>query len=314
MPAVTLSVEADVATRADGHRRWRRVAPAGRLLVGCRLPLGHPLPAPSGWDDWTAITKATLTFYISDHQHVAPKNSSHLHPAQLTVRHAGRRARARRTASRASAARQQHPVRRHRTRRRTNQVSFSSGSTANATKSVAITAHGPRLLGNDSSSKIVFIFDNGRARSDYTELWADEKSGYNAELDIEYEDDDHPRRPDAGRSGCGASGHSRRPRRSTGRPQRRRRRRRHAEVQLYDAGGVAIGSPWSVAGATSALVSPVDPDPGRRPTSGAARPRTRQGWGAVRGQATFTRAGHPGRHHRHGPTMEFAAGEPRLHV
>ena len=77
MPNVKVNVEADAAGRND------TAIAAG---LGLHLPVGQysgadyrsamRFPIPAGWTGWTSITKATITFFISDFQHVGPSSSS----------------------------------------------------------------------------------------------------------------------------------------------------------------------------------------------------------------------------------------------
>ena len=175
MPSVTLSVEADVATRSDGIA-------AG---AGSHLPVGQysgadyrsamRFPVPSGWAGWTSITKATLTFYISDHQHVAPKNSaifcSRMTVATLWTKSAGTQSCE--SGFSGSNNTQYDDI----ASSSGDRVSFNSGSTANAAKSIDVTAAVKTYWAGTPSTKIVFVFDNNGS-DQYTEIWADEKSGY----------------------------------------------------------------------------------------------------------------------------------------
>jgi len=304
---VTLGVSADVATRSDGLA-------AG---AGPHLPVGYwsgvkyrsamRFIAPAGWAGWTSIDKATLTFYISDHQHVGVKNSS-IYVRRCSTSDIWNKAAGSQscdsgfTSGNTSQYADLAAV-------SSNQASFSSGTTANATKSFGVTAM-VRDYQAVGSSYIVFIFDPVGS-DDYTELWADEKSGYTVQLEIDYTDVSVPTAPTLVYPAAGASITEQTPDfdwTPTGDgPQT------NAEVQLYDNTGTAIGSPWAVAGATSHLVSPTTLTRGTL-YQWAVRTQNAQGWGPFTTRRSFTVLGNPTVTIDTTRRMEFGAGAPRLRV
>jgi hypothetical protein len=185
MSSVTLAPEADVATRRD------TAIAAG---LGDHLPIGNwsgatyrsaiRFPVPAEWAAITSIISATLNFSISDHQHVGVRNSSIYIRRQPT---AGLWTKAAGTTDcdtgfsggNTTQAADISAI-------STAQVSFSSGTTANARKSVSVTGLIASMQA-DGVTKIVFVFDPVGS-GDYTELWSREQgSTYDAALVINYE-------------------------------------------------------------------------------------------------------------------------------
>jgi hypothetical protein len=193
MAQVTISTEADVATWASGIA-------AG---LGQHLPIGYwqsavyrsamRFPKPA-WGTWTKVTKAVLEFSISDHSHVGVRNSGiyirqQSSGATLWTKAEGT-TNCETTFSAGNTTQYDDLV-----PTTANQVSFSSGTTANARKSIVVTAMVQSYFSVDRA-KLVFIFDPMDS-NDYTELWS--RTGisntYDAKLIIDYETDAPPAAP-----------------------------------------------------------------------------------------------------------------------
>jgi hypothetical protein len=183
MGTISIPIEADVATRRDS------ALAAG---LGDHLPVGYWSGAiyrsalrfaKPAWADWTSITKATLKFYISDHQHVGVRNSTiyvrRMSPAAPWTKAAGTQdCESGFTGGNNTQADDVASV-------STNQSSFASGTTANAKKEVSVTLMTREYFAADSA-KLVYVLDPASS-SDYTEVWSREKgSTYDAVLEIEY--------------------------------------------------------------------------------------------------------------------------------
>jgi hypothetical protein len=167
-------------------------SPAYGAGTGQHLPIGTwqgthyrsivRFPIPSGWTGWTGITKATLSFATSDFAHVGVRNSTinvyrqAISSAQWTKAE-GSSVCESLTSGNTTQYSDMAPT-------SSDSVSFSSGSSANAPKSVDVTAAIRYYQSNNA--KPVFIFD-GASSSDYTELWSRDKTGgYDITLSIDY--------------------------------------------------------------------------------------------------------------------------------
>jgi len=194
MASITLSVEDDVATRQD---------PAYGAGLGDHLPVGYWSGAkyrsairfipPSGWTGWSGLTKATLNIFVSDHQHVGITNAGvyirKQNESDLWTKAAGSQdcesgfssSNTTQYADLAALSSQQ--------------VGFSSGTTANAKKSINVTAMVDTMRGA-AYSRIVFIIDP-QDSSDYTEFWSNNSpsNSYDPKLVLEYETEQPPLAP-----------------------------------------------------------------------------------------------------------------------
>jgi hypothetical protein len=188
--------EADVAT-------WSSGIAAG---AGLHLPVGDystadyrsaiRFPAPPGWAAWTAITKATITVFISDFNHVSPDSSTiYCSPMYVTAPIW--------TKSEGTQSCESGFTGSNNTQyddiapRSIDRVSFSSGTTANAAKTLDVTAAMRYYWGNGANPtlKPVFVFDNN-GTNQWTELWSRNKGGnYVAYLSIDYESNTPPNAP-----------------------------------------------------------------------------------------------------------------------
>jgi len=256
MAQVTVSVEADVATWASGIA-------AG---AGSHLPIGNygsadyrsamRFPLPAGFAGFKSpITKAVLNFYISDFDHVAPRNSSILIRRMSTASMWTKAAGSTSCESGFSAGNNTQygditPV------TGASQYTFDSGTTANAKKSVNVTGI-VREYHDAGATKLVFVFDNASS-GDYTELWADERSGYDATLVIDYEVVSGPDAPTQTAPAAGATSVTQTPTFDwnhvdpDGDPQV------SAEVRLWNSTGGTLIDTFPVVGATSSLVCPIN--------------------------------------------------------
>ena len=193
MASVTVSIDEDVATRVD------TAIAAG---LGDHLPIGYwggaryrsamRFDKPAGWQNWTSITKATLTFYISDHKHVGIRNSG-IYLRKMLLGNAWTKGAGTQdceagfSGSNTTQADDIAPT-------SGSQLSFSSGTTANAKKSIVVTAMVEWYWGSDQ--KPVFVFDP-QGTDDYSELWSNNSPSntYDPKLTIEYETASPPTAP-----------------------------------------------------------------------------------------------------------------------
>jgi len=311
MAQVTLGVEADVAT-------WSSGIAAG---AGNHLPIGAygsadyrsamRFPLPAGFAGFKSpITKAVLNFYISDFDHVAPRNSSilirRMSTASLWTKAAGSTS----CESGFSAGNNTQygditPV------TGASQYTFDSGTTANAKKSVNVTGI-VREYHDAGATKLVFVFDNASS-GDYTELWADERSGYDATLVIDYEVESGPDAPVQTAPAAGATSVTQTPTfdwnhvDSDGDPQV------SAEVRLWNSTGGTLIDTFPVVGATSSLVCPTAL--GRGTTyQWDVRTADASGYGPYSAKRSFTIKAAPVTTITNTRFMEMSGGLPRLRV
>jgi len=255
MAQVVLNVDEDVAT-------WSSGIAAG---AGLHLPVGAYGSAnyrsairfnpPAGWQDWTAITKATLSFYISDFDHVGPRNSSIYVRRQNVSAPLWTKAAGSQNCESGFAAgntTQYDDI----APTSTDQVTFASGTTANAKKTVTVT--GMLVYYHaQNASKLVFVFDEVGS-GDYTELWSESKSGgYDATLTIDYEVQSVPDAPTLVAPANGATVVTQNPtfdwthNDPQGDPQTA------AQVRVWDAAGTTqVGPTVTVPSSASAVVWP----------------------------------------------------------
>src|SRR5262245_15945447 len=172
--------------------------------LGPHLPVGSwsgqryrsaiRFPAPSGWSSWVSVDKATLTFYISDHQHVGVRNSS-IYVRQQISPNVWTKAQGTQNCNSGFSAgnnTQWDDI----LPNSGNQATFSSGTTANAKKTVTVTAMVQFMQERPSDfPSLVFVFDQVSS-SDYTEIWSlDASASYEAELSIDYTTNRLPSQP-----------------------------------------------------------------------------------------------------------------------
>ena len=253
MPSVTLTCEAD----ASG---WE--SPKYAAGLGNHLPVGHygsadyhsilRFDAPA-WSGWTGITKATLNIYTSDFDHVGPRNSSiYVRRQSLT---SGTSAPVW-TGSEGSQSCESgfatgSPDIDNMNAVTTGQASFSSGTTANAKKSVVVTTM-VDYYRSAGSGKITFVL-SPVGSGDYAEFWSRHKSGgYDITLVIEYEDNVVPTAPTLVSPASGATVVPQTPtfdwthNDPDGDPQA------SAQVRVWDAAGTTqVGSTATIAGTSS---------------------------------------------------------------
>ena len=196
MPSVTVTCEADASA-------WE--SPKYAAGLGNHLPVGHygsadyhsilRFDSPS-WGGWSRITKATLNIYTSDFDHVGPRNSSiYVRRQSLT---SGTTAPVW-TGSEGSQSCESGfstgtPDIDNMNAVTTGQASFSSGTTANAKKSIDVTTM-VTYYRDSASGKITFVL-SPVGSGDYSEFWSRHKSGgYDISLVIDYEDNDAPTTP-----------------------------------------------------------------------------------------------------------------------
>jgi hypothetical protein len=306
-----IGVEADAATRSDGI-----AAGAGSHLPigeygGADYRSGMRFAAPAGWGAWTAITKATLTFYISDFQHVAPKSSSIYCSRQsggaLWTKAAGSQScesgfSGGNTTQFGDLATISN-----------DRVTFSSGTTANAAKSIDVTAH-VRAYWVMPATKIVFVFDNASA-GHYTELWADEKSGKDAVLSIEYETAGPPNAPTLGSPAAGTTTVDDTPTLSWTHNDPQGDAQSSAEVRVWDAAGTTqVGITRTVTGAGNSLAWPVALPRGTTYQWDVRTADAVSGFGPWSAKQAFTVKALPVVTIDPVRYMVFASGAPRLQV
>jgi hypothetical protein len=310
MPSVSVSVEADVATRSDGI-----AAGAGNHLPvgdygGADYRSAMRFPLPAGFFGFTSITKATLSFYISDHQHVGPKNSSiycsRMTQATLWTKSAGTQSCE--SGFSGSNNTQYDDIQ----STSTDRVSFSSGSTANAAKSVDVTAAVRSYWANPAITKMVFVFDNNGS-DQYTEIWADEKSGYNATLVIDYVAQSPPTAPTLGAPADNLTTADDTPTFTWTHNDPQGDAQSSAEWQLYTSAGVAIGGPVTIAGATASY-TPAALARGATYKWSVRTADAANGFGPFATQRTFTVKANPAVTIDTARYMEYSGGAPRLRV
>ena len=254
MPSVTVSVDEDVATRQS---------PAYAAGLGDHLPVGYWSGAryrsairfnkPAGWTAWTSITKATLTFYTSDFNHVGPRNSSIYIRRCTTGNDWTKGAGTQDCESGFSSGNNTQFA--DLAAASTDQVSFSSGTSESSKKSIIVTALVRTYWGWDNQP--MFIFDPVDT-DDYAEFWSNNSPSntYDPKLIIEYETASPPLVPTIVSPTSGTVVTSTTPtfawthNATQGDPQTQ------AEVYLYDAGGVQIGSSLIVPGTAGSVVWP----------------------------------------------------------
>jgi hypothetical protein len=111
------------------------------------------------WGAWTNIVSAYLKFYISDHKHVAPKNSSiYCSRMNVPVWTKDQGTQDCENGFSGSNNTQYGDI----GSTSTDRISFSSGSTANAAKTLDVTAMVKYYKNNNSP--LVFVFDNNDVR------------------------------------------------------------------------------------------------------------------------------------------------------
>jgi hypothetical protein len=202
MGSVTIFSNADVAIQTNNNYG------AG---TGPHLPVGYwssttyragiRFTAPA-WNGWTKITKATLHFWISDHAHVGVRNSTILIRRQPTD-DMWTRGEGTYSCNSGFSSGNTTNLASDLTSTSTDGVSFASGTTANAKKSVVVTAMVQAYFAARTAQP-VFIFQQN-STSDYTELWSRTAgSTYDPYLVIEYEDDTVPNAPTLGYPADGA--------------------------------------------------------------------------------------------------------------
>jgi hypothetical protein len=245
MGTVTLSCEADVAT-------WSSGIAAGK---GDHLPVGYwssaryrsamRFPIPAGWAGWTGITSAKLEFYISDHNHVGVRNSAIWcrrtpSASPWTLAEGSQDCESGYSGSNTTQYDDIAPV-------TTNQVSFTTGSTANAKKSLTVTAMVQGYWAYNQ--KPVFVFDP-QDTDDYSEFWSKDKlSTYIPKLIITYEDAAPPSAPTLGAPAAGATTEDTTPNFSW--THNDPDAQSAADVELYDAAGTTLLHTYSVVGAAN---------------------------------------------------------------
>lgn len=310
MASITLTASADVAC-------WTNEAYGAGL--GDHLPVGTwstavyrsavRFTAPS-WLTWTKITKATLNVYISDHHHVGVRSSTILVRRQnvsgLWTKAAGTQdcengfsgSNNTQNSDLGSSS--------------TDQVTFSSGSTANAKKSITVT-NAVIYYFNNKTSYIVFTFA-GNSSSDYTELWSREKgSTYDATLVIEYETQSVPNAPTLVSPAAGEVVVSDTPTFAWTHSDAQSDPQVEATVELYDAAGTTLLDTQIVTGSAGSLVWPT---PLVRGTSYQYRVKTSDagGYGAYSALRAFSIKPLPTVTVDSTRYMAYANGAPRLRV
>lgn len=311
MPSVTIAPQSDAATWSSGIAAGAGLhLPAG-TYGGATYRSAMRFTAPSGWQGWTGITKATLSFYISDFDHVAPRNSSIYCRRQSTSLLWDTLAEGTQNCESGfsgSNTTQYTDIQ----GTSTDQLTFSSGTTANAKKSLTVTAMVQYYWDNDVA-RMVFVFERVGS-SDYTELWSRNKSGYEASLTIDYEDNTVPTAPTLTAPNSGATVNDTTPlldwthNDPQGDPQA------SAEVRVWNStGGTQVGTTQTVVGATSSLAWP---NVLVRGTTYQFDVRTADalGYGPWSSKRSFTILANPVTTVTATRFMEFSGGAPRLRV
>jgi hypothetical protein len=310
MPSITLTASADVAC-------WTNQSYGAGL--GDHLPVGYWSTAvyrsairftPPSWTAWTKITKATLNVYISDHNHIGVRSSTILvrrqNESSLWTKSAGTQD------CESGFSGSNNTQNSDLSSSSTDQATFTSGTTANAKKSIVVTSAVSYYFTNKTSA-LVFTFA-GNSSSDYTELWSREKgSTYDATLVIEYEVESVPNAPTLVAPASGASVAQTNPVFSWTHSDAQSNPQTAAEVALYDAAGTGLLYTWPVAGAAGSLAAP---DALVRGTTYqyAVRTSDATGWGPFSAKRTFSIRALPTVTISTTRTMEFANGAPRLRV
>lgn len=264
---------------------------------------------PAGWDAWTSITKATLTFFISDHDHVGVRNSS-IWVRRCTMaggiwtKAAGTQScESGYSASNTTQYDDLKPT-------STEQVAFSSGTTANAQKSVDVTAHVRYYWGNRASLSVLpFIFDPNTT-SDYTELW--HKAGYYATLTIDYESNTPPVAPTLVAPAAGTTTADDTPTLSWTHSDPQGDPQASANVQLWDAAGTTLLATYNVVGTGSTYTIPARPR--GLAYQWCVQTADAEGYGPYSAKRTFTIRALPVTTITNTRFMEYASGAARLRV
>jgi hypothetical protein len=310
MPSITLTASADVAC-------WTNEAYGAGL--GDHLPVGYWSTAtyrsairfsPPSWAAWTKITKATLNVYISDHNHVGVRSSTILVRRQTETNLWTKAAGTQDCENGFSGSNNTQNSDLSSTS--TDSATFTSGTTANAKKSIVMTAAVNYYFANRTSA-LVFTFA-GNSSSDYAELWSRERgSTYDATLVIEYEVESVPNAPTLVAPASGASVAETNPVFSWTHSDAQSNPQTAAEVALYDAAGTGLLYTWPVAGAAGSLTAP---DALVRGTTYqyAVRTSDATGWGPFSAKRTFSIRELPVITIDSTRRMEFASGAPRLLV
>jgi hypothetical protein len=309
MGQVTLAPAAD----ATG---WS--SPAYGAGVGNHLPVGDygganyrsgiRFAVPSGWANWTGITKATLNIYTSDFDHVGPRNSS-IYVRRQTV--AGLWTKGEGSQSCESGFSSGNTTQfTDLVGVTTGQVSFSSGTSASSKKSIVVTGL-VEYYRAQGAAAIVLILDNVGS-GDYSEFWSRHKSGYDISLVLDYEDDTVPDAPTLGTPTAGSTVTSQYPTFTWTHNDPQGDPQTSAEIRVWQS-GVQQGATQVVSGSANYIGWP------NALTRGGyyqwdVRTRDALGWGPWTGQRSFTVKALPVVTIENVRYMEFNNGAPRLRV
>jgi hypothetical protein len=311
MPSVTVSVDEDVATRQS---------PAYAAGLGDHLPVGYWSGAryrsairfdkPAGWTAWTSITKATLTFYTSDFNHVGPRNSSIYIRRCTTGNDWTKGAGTQDCESGFSSGNNTQFA--DLAAASTDQVSFSSGTSESSKKSIIVTALVRTYWGWDN--KPMFIFDPVDT-DDYAEFWSNNSPSntYDPKLIIEYEVASPPSAPTLSAPVSGELVTTQTPTFSWVHNATQSDPQTSAEVTVYAADSTTVVGTQTVAGAGSSLTWPTNLPRGVA-YFWSVRTADVSGYGALAAKKTFTVKGPPTVTIAATRVMKWSNGRPRLEV
>ena len=266
--------------------------------------------AAPGWASWVGITSATLKVFITDFQHVAPKNSSIFcsrmnvpvwSKAQGTTNCDSGGFSGSNTSQYADIQSVAN-----------NRITFSSGTTANKAITLDVTGMVQYYWANRSN--MVFVFDNNGA-SQYSELWSLGAAGtqYNAVLTVNYDDAAPPLAPTPTAPSAGQVDLLDRPTFSWTHndpdPQS------NAEVRVYDASGTTLLYTWNPpVGSSQSLVAPVALTHGTTYQWECRTADAVSGYGPYSAKQSFTLRANPVVVIDATRYMEFYGNLPRLRV
>jgi hypothetical protein len=267
-------------------------------------------PVPAGWQGWTSIDSATITFYITDFQHVGIRNSQ-IYCRRLTV--AGLWLRGAGSQSCESGFSGSNTTQWSDTAgwTGTDQVQFSSGTTANRTVTLDVTA-AIRYYWQNNASKIVFGFDQV-SNSDYTEIWSDQHS--NSVVTINYSVQSPPVAPIQNLPAAGAASVTQTPTFTWTHSDPQGDPQASAQVRVWDAAGTTqVGATQTVSGTGASLVWPTALPRGVSYMWDVATADAANGYGPFSAKRAFSVKANPTVTIDTTRYMSFVSGVPRLTV
>jgi hypothetical protein len=295
-------------------------SPAYGAGQGNHLPVGSwgstrfrsmmRFPVPAGWQGWTSIDSATITFYITDFQHVGIRNSQ-IYCRRTTV--AGLWTKGAGSQNCESGFSASNTTQWGDTSNWTgsDQVQFSSGTTANRTVTLDITAM-LRYYWSNNASKIVIGFDQV-SNSDYTEIWSDQHS--NSVITINYSVQSPPVAPTQNLPAAGAASVTQTPTFTWTHSDPQGDPQASAQVRVWDAAGTTqVGATQTVSGAGASLVWPTALPRGVSYMWDVATADAANGYGPFSAKRAFSVKANPTVTIDATRYMSYSGGQPRLTV